>query len=68
LKDIQGDFTPGLDEVDGNRHPKNYTWKQGTGTLRWRSDGLGFIAQDVMVAGIPNAAHLNGNGYYNFSS
>jgi hypothetical protein len=60
LKDIHGDFTPGLDAVM-NIHPKTYSWKEGTNLYDGGVLYHGFIAQDVQQA-LPEAVNTGASG------
>jgi hypothetical protein len=59
LKDVVGDFTPGLSSIL-NLHPKRYHWNKKSG-LDTKNEYAGFIAQDVQKT-IPQAVFENKNG------
>jgi hypothetical protein len=64
LKDIQGTFDRGLDEIL-TLNPVLYKWN-ATSTLEQVNTYAGFTAQDVQ-ASIPEAAGLDGRGYLTLS-
>ncbi|MCX6754076.1 MAG: tail fiber domain-containing protein, partial [Candidatus Nomurabacteria bacterium] len=60
LKDIKGNFTPGLDAIM-QINPQTYSWKTDSGLYDGGIDYSGFIAQNVETA-IPEAVNINPSG------
>lgn len=62
LKDVQGDFTTGLEAIRGI-NPKAFSWKQGSAMYDNGVVYNGFIAQNIQ-ASIPEAVSLSSDGIH----
>jgi hypothetical protein len=65
LKNVKGKFTKGLSELL-KINPVLYTWNKQS-KLDTVAVNAGFIAQEVLQAGISEATPKNKDGYYSFS-